>query len=98
MNDIYCPVCGEPWDNDTLHEYAEEYETTYRATYKLFFSDGCAVAFKEWDIACERPEGGSSRALFSSLLAEMLGDDVDGIISEMQDTELLGLLNDNSKG
>jgi hypothetical protein len=32
------------------------------------------------------------------LLAELLGDDVDGIISEMQDAELLGLLNDNSKG
>lgn len=94
MRDVYCPICGEPWENDTLHDYAEEYGTTYRDVYRAFFSDGCGVAFDKWGVTCERPEGGSTRALFSSMLADILGDDVDGIISEMQDAEAFGFLND----
>ena len=27
--DIYCRKCGEPWDNDELHEQAAENGSTY---------------------------------------------------------------------
>jgi hypothetical protein len=27
--DIFCPICAEPVDNDELHIYAEEIESTY---------------------------------------------------------------------
>ena len=95
MADVTCPVCGEPWENDSLHEYAEEAGVTYKDVYKAFFSDGCGDAFSEWSLGpCQRSEdaGMRKRAFYSSMLAEILGDDVDGIMSSMDDAEYLGLL------
>lgn len=32
--DIHCPVCGEPWDNDEVHEIAgERFRTEYGYSY-----------------------------------------------------------------
>jgi len=90
--DIYCPVCGEPWENDTLHDYAEESESTYKAVYSKFFSDGCGEAFKTWGITCERNDANAGRAYISSVMHDLLGDDVDGIMSSMEDAEAWGLL------
>lgn len=27
--DLYCAKCGEPWDNDTFHDVADENGSTY---------------------------------------------------------------------
>lgn len=41
--DIYCPRCGEPWDNDSLHEAAQEHGSTYEAIKTAFRTLGCSA-------------------------------------------------------
>jgi hypothetical protein len=41
--DIYCPRCGEPWDNDELHEVAAEFDATYVEIVATFKRYGCAA-------------------------------------------------------
>jgi hypothetical protein len=54
MFDIRCPKCGEPWDNDCLHE-AHEYGApemlSYRTAAKLFAQFGCGL-FNELPRPC----------------------------------------------
>jgi hypothetical protein len=88
--DIYCPVCGEPWENDTLHDYAQETNSTYKNVYRSFINDGCGVAFTTWGVTCE--PNPSMRTHLMGVLAEIMGDDVDGIMSSMEDAEYLGIL------
>ena len=62
MFDIKCPKCGEPWENDCLHE-AHEYgapaDITYQTAAKLFSQFGCGL-FNDTpkpctSIPCESP-------------------------------------------
>ena len=86
--DIYCPVCAEPWEIDSLHDVADEDGTSFAHVRKAFFSDGCGAAFASWGVTCERASGkAGQRAMVSAMLAEILGDDIDGIASEMADAE-----------
>lgn len=78
--DIYCPRCGEPWDNDTLHDEADERNTTYREMQTRFAAKGCA-AFDE----AHNENGDQFRAAASGVLMEMMGDDFDGVAAMMQD-------------
>jgi hypothetical protein len=75
--DIYCPVCGEPWDMDSLHDVPD---TNYATARRRFGRDGCAV----FDTSHNSPID-AERAELSSVLFELLGDDVDGIASLMAD-------------
>lgn len=80
--DIICPTCREPWDNDTIHEYADEVGSTYREVAKVFRTQGCGKAFAEWLIStCHPAEGAETR----HLLADLLGDDMDGYAAMMED-------------
>ena len=79
--DIKCPFCREPWDNDSIHDYAGEVDSTYAEVSKLFRTTGCGVAFSEWGITCEK----SSRNGDLLALAELLGDDLDGYASMVED-------------
>lgn len=89
--DIYCPVCAEPWDNDTLHEYAEENDSTYNKVYRAFMNDGCGVAFATWNIdTCEKVDNMTTSLM--SVLVDIMGDDVDGIMSGMEDAREWGLI------
>lgn len=74
--DIYCPQCGEPWDNDELHES----DLGYRAAYRKFFAAGCGSVF---DVTCT-PRATDTGAI-SAAMYDLLGDDVDGIAAMMQD-------------
>lgn len=90
--DIYCPVCAEPWEIESLHDVAEEDGRTFTDVRRAFFADGCGVAFASWGVTCERAEGSAGRrAQVSAMLAEILGDDIDGIACEMEDAERMGL-------
>ena len=82
--DIKCPKCREPWDNDTIHDYADEIGSTYAEVSKLFRTKGCGVAFDEWGITCEKAEGSETL----SVLADLLGDDIDGYASMVEDLGL----------
>ena len=83
--DIICPICREPWENDTFHDYAEEFNTSYNALYKVFRTKGCGVAFDEWSISSCQPTSGHEAR---SVLADLLGDDVDGYASLVEDMNL----------
>ena len=86
--DIYCTVCGEPWDMSELHNMADyldqpENSIPYTEARKRFASNGCA-AFNEKH---NSSTVGSFKAQASSALFDLLGDDVDGIASMMEDFE-----------
>lgn len=123
--DVYCPVCGEPWENDSLHEegerrfeaakgfdYAEfierepdhtkreaEYSPFYKAVLADFRSKGCqalATAFGPQD-HCKPgandgdetdPTYGLTRSQASAALFDIMGDDIDGVMSGLDDLRL----------
>lgn len=81
--DLYCANCGEPWAMDhVLHDEPEEFD----------YSDGriercpCCVANKRKPLS----EAMKKRAEMASVLADVLGDDVDGIAADMDDLESIG--------
>ena len=86
--DIYCPRCAEPCDMDELHDADEN--LTYDQARRIFFDSrrGCGFLFN--NKPCEKVE--SVRAEASSVLAELLGDDVDGIAAMMDDFDYMGML------
>lgn len=88
--DIHCVKCGEPWDMDCLHDMIEEQGLSYDDARVRFFQNGCEAL--GWG-GCERPvsEGATMRAMASSAMADLLGDDVDGIAAMMEDAEAMGL-------
>jgi len=85
--DIYCPKCGEPYDNDELHDNDEG--MSYEAASKLFRTKGCSAVF---GTRCVPVENNTTR--IASALYDVLGDDMDGVASEMEDAEYLGYLNE----
>lgn len=97
--DIICPVCCEPWELDTLHEYVSEFgemfpahadRVTFDTVWKAFRSKGCGVAFDAWKVSCEPDTSG--RGDLVRALGDVLGDDVDGFAAELADFDRLGLL------
>ena len=87
--DLYCTRCGEPWDNDCIHdEVAERVESgetaDYRTVLREFQSSGC-VAFRVayGQGKCERT--GSQRAAVAEVMYDLLGDDADGAAAMMED-------------
>lgn len=86
--DIYCRKCGEPWDNDELHEVAEEHDRTYDEVRELFARNGCAV-FDTW---CGSQQSGEPSVIGEvfAVLAEL--GDWDGAMSEVADLRDMGLI------
>lgn len=88
--DIYCVRCGEPWDMDELHYRAEETDTDYRTVRAEFYSLGCEAMGAA---RCERQDplandGRLSASAAMSVLVDIMGDDIDGIASMMEDYRL----------
>lgn len=83
--DIKCPKCGEPWENDSLHEYAEEAGSTYAQVAKTFRVKGCGTAFAGWGVSTCVADGKSE---LRNALADLLGDDMDGYAAMCEDFAL----------
>lgn len=85
--DIYCGKCGEPWDMDSLHEAVDEGRATSwddaRATFQR---EGCGL----WGLKC-RTTPDTSRAMASAVLMDVMGDDIDGVASMLEDAEFFGM-------
>jgi hypothetical protein len=78
--DINCPKCGEPWDAEELHYVAEENQTTFSEELAKFRRTGCEVFGEQHaDPADQR------KALAATIAFDLMGDDVDGIASFMED-------------
>lgn len=75
--DIHCPKCGEPWDNDTLHEAAEEQDSTYQKVAKDFRARGCAAI--GWGTCTSGTN--DDQADRARMVYDLLGDDMDGAAS-----------------
>lgn len=95
--DIRCPKCCEPWEIDTVHEYVSDMGDmfpasasvyTFKNVYRLFRTQGCGVAFDGWEVSCEPDRSG--RAEIIGMLANVLGDDVDGFASMLDDLNHMG--------
>jgi hypothetical protein len=101
MSDIYCK-CGEPWDLDCIHEHiAETYDENKWHTKGRHDQDKYEILFK-WAMTDFRKKGcelfGTSHSNASpsagatfSAVQDIMGDDVDGAISMMEDAEDMGL-------
>ncbi len=85
--DIYCPRCSEPWDTDEFHDIADEQETTYDEVRKNFRAKGCQ-ALGMRPCAHQRTLRGDA----TSALMDMLGDDLDGVASLLDDFGYAGML------
>lgn len=84
--DIRCTTCGEPWDTDTIHEIAEDQEVPYDEALALFRKHGCMV------LGTKHAEVDEHAAEIARIAFELGGDDIDGIASDLQDAEFMGLL------
>jgi len=72
--DIYCPVCGEPWDVYYIfHDMEEPWKTKFRQ------KQGCP--------SCEgvKPEHQPECAFITGELLDIMGDDLDGLAATLED-------------
>lgn len=72
MADIYCPKCGEPFDQAELHDWNDR---SYTENLRAFQTDGCEGI----DMRCnDVPNAtGTDTAMVAGILYDMLGDDID---------------------
>jgi hypothetical protein len=86
MYGISCGKCGQEWSFDDLHAVEGQ---TYNKVVQQFYGEGCQAL----GYSCLDPEDADTkRAYFSSVLMDLMGDDLDGVASELQDMEWLGIL------
>ena len=85
--DIMCRKCGEPWEIDTLHDEAEESDTEFSEVYERFVRNGCEVLGSRCNTPSTETDRtfGLTRQDAMDALIDIMGDDVDGIASEMED-------------
>ena len=87
--DIRCPKCGEPWDIDSLHDEADYLGETFQVVKTRFFAEGCGEVFGVSGCSTSKNPAAASVA---SLAHELMGDDIDGIASMLEDAEWMGLI------
>lgn len=82
--DLYCRICKEPWDNDSLHEAAEASERTYDEVAADFRQRGCKAL--DNGSRCEPTDPDTQAAI--GTVYDLLGDDMDGAASTFDDLGL----------
>lgn len=91
--DIICPKCAEPWDNDSIHEEVDNRRDDGDTTadyYKIaaeFRRKGCQTFTYAWDGDCgnQLTDRQAFRAQLAGVAYDMLGDDMDGAASLLDD-------------
>lgn len=96
--DLYCPMrgCGEPWENDSLHEEATVSGRTYAQVARDFRSRGClaltAYGAKHNTAEVEpdedMPDGRDDRAMFAAAAYDLLGGGAGGAAAMLEDMSL----------
>lgn len=82
--DIRCRKCAEPIDMDELHDIAADMGTTYHHVRDTFAQYGCRAL----GMRCNE-NADSELATISGALFDMLGDDIDGVASTLEEWEYL---------
>lgn len=95
---LYCQRCDEPWDvcyvgdgSMDQDSKAEGEETVKGMIPSEAFKAGIGCPACKW--GKNAPKQQSMRGLAMGAMAEMLGDDIDGMASMMDDFEYMGMLN-----
>ena len=87
--DNYCQKCAEPWDIFSVNEFSVEYDG---GTSKDFYNGkGCPCC--NW--GKDNIELNNRQKMTTDLMSicrDLLGDDIDGMASIMDDAEYLGFL------
>lgn len=93
---IYCKHCGEPWDLYELHEVADatgNYENLrpFAEARALFYIHGCGVFQNFPPSNCTAAPIVPRESLAAvDALQDLLGDDVDGLASMLEDARYMG--------
>ena len=88
--DINCPRCAEPVEIDYLHDVADDDDTTFAEVLRAFQSEGCSALHSVCNPrATDRDR---ARASAAAMLYDLLGDDIDGAASMLEDFDAFGLL------
>lgn len=85
--DIYCQLCGEPWDS---YELGPDGCFDKKEAKKFLAGKGCPSCnwgenkqrISSYKESCDPDE--LDRASATSVLVDVLGDDIDGIASELE--------------
>lgn len=78
--DVYCPVCGEPWDQSSLHEAVSEgRHVSYEDAAKHFIAKGCET------FGSRHGEVNRDQAALAQEVYALLGTDLDAAASEFED-------------
>ncbi len=94
--DIKCRHCGEPWDIAELHDMlseAREEVLPFKKARELFYRYGCGAFQNQPAEKCNNEPIESDATLAGiDALQDLLGDDVDGLASTLEDFEAAGLM------
>ena len=82
--DIRCPKCAESWDVDSIHDEADYRGETFDAVRREFFANGCVALGGS---PCQQTGAG----FLAGELADIRGDDIDGLASILKDADLMGM-------
>jgi hypothetical protein len=94
--DVYCQRCDEPWDtyyvNFDMDEDSgpDEFDGDTKPSERFKRGDGCPAC--KW--GKNAPKQKSIRGMAMGAMAELLGDDMDGMASMMDDFEYMGMLDE----
>jgi hypothetical protein len=96
MRVLICPVCGEEYDLDDLHEEVavrrqEGATASFTVVLRQFQREGCSVALRasQGPLDCRTDASTAELAGMAQAIYELLGDDVDGAINEIEDYRLM---------
>lgn len=81
----------EPWKVNGTHDQTK-YETYYNQVRQEFYAKGCEAMSAGFGAHCNPSTKGSEAAAITSALMDLAGDDVDGLASDLDDLDHLGLL------
>lgn len=85
--DIYCGKCGEPVAIDYLHDVADDEGLTFAQVRANFQREGCTAIFARCSETNTDTDSryGLTRGEAASALYDILGDDIDGAASMLED-------------
>ncbi len=80
--DIYCCRCGEPWDLDSIHEFADCENRTFTQQLREFQRVGCRAMD---DTPCNDDGNARGRLRAAAAVAayDICGEDIDGAASAL---------------
>lgn len=103
MSQLICPVCGEEWFLDVIHEEvaarrqdatrgpSQARRATFTTVVREFTTQGCGVALRAscGRLTCEPSPATAELCEMVRMIYATLGDDIDGACNEIEDYLLL---------